>query len=72
LTEYVDKMLKRRDLTCLRQHRGKIAAIALSGKRLAKPEKARRNKALARYGTALSPDRQTRYELKSIFRGAVS
>src|SRR4030095_297270 len=31
-------------------------------------KKGRRNKALAPYGTALSPDRQTRYELESIFR----
>jgi hypothetical protein len=29
LTEYEDKMLKRRGPTCLRHHRGKIAAIAV-------------------------------------------
>jgi hypothetical protein len=28
LIEYVDKMLKRRGRTCLRHHRGKIAAAA--------------------------------------------
>jgi hypothetical protein len=72
LIEYVDKMLKRRGRTCLRHHRGKIAAIALSRSGPAKPEKERRNKALAPYGTALSPDRQTRYELKSSFGRAVS
>ena len=33
LTEYVDKMLKRRGRACLRHHRGEIAAIALPGKR---------------------------------------
>jgi hypothetical protein len=29
LTEYVDKMLKRRGRACLRHHRGEIAAIAV-------------------------------------------
>jgi hypothetical protein len=73
LIEYVDKMLKRRGQTCLRHHRGKIAAVALP-RRVAQPsaKKERRNKALALCGTALSPDRQTRYELKSSFGRAVS
>ncbi|WP_210183095.1 hypothetical protein, partial [Bradyrhizobium valentinum] len=73
LMEYVDKILKRRGRSCLRHHRGKIAAIGTLGKPDAgQPKKARRNKALAAHGTALSPDRQTRYELKSSFGRAVS
>ena len=38
LTEYVDKMLKRRGQTCLRHDRGKIAAMALRGGRLGRCE----------------------------------
>jgi hypothetical protein len=73
LTEYVDKMLKTLRPSCLRHHRGKIAAIGPSPQRgVAGAKKERRNKALAPYGTALSPARQTRYEVKSSFGGAVS
>jgi hypothetical protein len=36
LIEYVDKMLKRRGRTCLRHHRGKIAAGVLP-RRAARP-----------------------------------
>jgi hypothetical protein len=73
LIEYVDKMLKLRGRTGLRHHRGKIAAVALSRRGgSVRAEKERRNKALALCGTALSPDRQTRYELKSSFGRAVS
>jgi hypothetical protein len=69
--EYVDKMLKRDGWYCLRHHRGKIAAMAIfAGDRPGRGKKARRNKALAPYGTALSPDHQTRYELKSSFGAA--
>jgi hypothetical protein len=73
LTEYVDKMLKRRGPACLRHHRGKIAAVAsCQDGGASKPEKEHWNNALAPYGTALSPERQTRYELKSSFGRAVS
>jgi hypothetical protein len=42
LIEYVDKMLKRRGWTCLRHHRGKIAAVArFAAGQLGQPEKER-------------------------------
>jgi hypothetical protein len=73
LIEYVDKMLKtsRPHLFAPspRQNRG-CRRLEEGGS--VKPKKERRNKALALCGTALSPDRQTRYELKSSFGRAVS
>jgi hypothetical protein len=71
--EYVDKILKTSRSILFapspRQNRGyRLLSKADTGQ----PKKERRNKALAPYGTALSPDRQTRYELKSSFGRAVS
>jgi hypothetical protein len=67
LIEYVDKMLKLRSRCCLRHHHGKIAAKGIRGSAVLSGREKPSKQGARAASAALSPDRQTRYELKSSF-----
>jgi hypothetical protein len=67
LIEYVDKMLKLRSRCCLRHHHGKIAAKGIRGWAVLSGREKPSKQGARAASAALSPDRQTRYELKSSF-----